>query len=205
MSEPENYFDINPLLYQYNDSIIKVVQYQPDKWVDVLKFFFTYVIDNPELTFSVTDIPSTNSKKLTFKYSTSSITNTLNLHDYLIVKSDSEGNSYLEAVPQAILESSYTLYDESSFVPPSSASNNIPKDFVNKVWNKGDSGDNWWITSLQVLAHETEPTKKANIEAYFADPKQDTVKTETFTLELGDGLEFSTGSTTNSIKIIKTD
>jgi hypothetical protein len=231
MPNPEDVFDIEPILYKYNDSIIKVIQYQPNKFLEVLKLFFAYVINNPEMTFSVIDVAATNSKRLTFKYTTSSVTNILNLHDYLVVKTENDGDLYLEAIPQTVLESQYTVYDGSPLDPPSgdditaltnrvssvesdvsglqsdvngltsNVGNKIPKDFVNKIWDKGVNGDNWWITAMEVVAHPTDPTTKANVQAHFADALTNNVKTETFTLELGTGLEFTAGSTTNSIKI----
>jgi penicillin-binding protein-related factor A (putative recombinase) len=214
--------EVEQELWRYRDSVIKAVQYKSNTLANVLKLLFTYVLKDPtNITFAVDIDPLTSYKKITFKYLDSSTINVLKINDYLVVKEKENNTPYLEAIPQLVLEGSYVPLDEVEVEPGDSLSlldeinalktsletvqdsltTFVPKNFVYDAWNKTEESDNWWITALQVVAHPTNPTKKINVEAYFANPLDKTTKTEVFTLELGDGLSFDAGETANSIKI----
>jgi hypothetical protein len=314
--------DVEPELYKYNDAVIKVVQYKSTKFLDILKLFFNHVLMDPNITFSVVDVPATNSKRLSFKYRNSTTNNVLNVNDYLVVKETLSGDPYLEAIPQLTLEGTYSPMDEdipdgethetvaakiaaikaklaevegkvealedaapnddielrnngthlqwkytggddstwvnlvavedlAGLVGPAgptptfrvdsgnieykypndanwtvlialsalegpqgpagtdlstqvsalqtALASKVDKNFRNTVFPL--PGDNWQILAIEVLPNNSDPTKKVDVNAYFADALTNATKTEVFTLELGNDLEFAAGSTPNSIKI----
>jgi hypothetical protein len=104
--------------WQYKDSILKAVQYTPDNWTNILKLFFIYVLKNPDITFTVENVPSSSYKRLSFKYPFSGITSVLNATDYLVVKNNNENEPYLDVMSQAVMQDLYkSLGDEAA--PPS--------------------------------------------------------------------------------------